>query len=62
MEAWEAPLGVQAALAPVQEALRRPAPGGLPPGGGGLGRGEALVPARGGPHLPAPFLPQGVAW
>jgi beta-mannosidase len=27
MEAWEAPLEVQAALAPVQEALRR-----LPPG------------------------------
>jgi beta-mannosidase len=62
MEAWEAPLEVQAALAPVQEALRR-----LPPGAyrlvGEAWEGERLWSRHevALTYLP-PLLPQGVAW
>jgi beta-mannosidase len=62
MEAWEAPLEVQAALAPVQEALRRPPPGAYRLVGEAW-EGERLwfrheVVLT---YLP-PLLPQGVAW
>ncbi|KOX89005.1 hypothetical protein BVI061214_00148 [Thermus aquaticus] len=62
MEAWEAPLEVQAALAPVQEALRHP-PSGAYRLVGEAWEGERLwfrheVALT---YLP-PLLPQGVAW